>query len=214
MRECYFELTYVSFIWSSQVMNVEFMHLTLKLCSNNPKCKSLSSLQPKKACKVKSNIKSLLMFHQHWWNYPTLVPGHTINREFYRIVVKEEWDSTVHKSGYKWHKNERVLHLVNVRSYCFHNAAVVTKNNMAVVPHPPYLPGLDPCNFFLFPKMKIRLNRQRLYATEKIQTEMETVLKTHKKKTSEWILIVPEMLVVNKIQVWHDCIQLHFTNFR
>jgi hypothetical protein len=33
---------------------------------------------------------------------------------------------------------------------------------MMVVPHPPHLPDLAPCDFFLFPKMKIKLNGQAL----------------------------------------------------
>ena len=28
------------------------------------------------------------------------------------------------------------------------------KNNMTVIPHPPYSPNLAPCDFFLFPHMK------------------------------------------------------------
>jgi hypothetical protein len=33
----------------------------------------------------------------------------------------------------------------------------LTKNKMAVVPHPMYSPDLAPCDFFLLPKMKIKL---------------------------------------------------------
>jgi hypothetical protein len=28
---------------------------------------------------------------------------------------------------------------------------------MAVIPHPPYSPDLEPCDFFLYPKMKLKL---------------------------------------------------------
>ena len=30
----------------------------------------------------------------------------------------------------------------------------LAKNNMTVIPHPPYSPDLAPCDFFLFPRMK------------------------------------------------------------
>jgi hypothetical protein len=31
------------------------------------------------------------------------------------------------------------------------------KKNIPVVPHPPYSPDLDPCDFYLFPKLKSKL---------------------------------------------------------
>jgi hypothetical protein len=34
----------------------------------------------------------------------------------------------------------------------------VTNNNIVIVPHPPYLPDLIPCDFTLFAKLKMRLN--------------------------------------------------------
>jgi histone-lysine N-methyltransferase SETMAR len=30
-------------------------------------------------------------------------------------------------------------------------------NNMVIVPHPPYSPDLAPCDFALFPKLKMKL---------------------------------------------------------
>jgi hypothetical protein len=33
-------------------------------------------------------------------------------------------------------------------------------NKMAFVPHPPYSPDLAPCDFFLFPKIKINFKGQ------------------------------------------------------
>jgi histone-lysine N-methyltransferase SETMAR len=36
----------------------------------------------------------------------------------------------------------------------------LTDNNMTVVPHPPYSPNLAPCEFFLFPKLKMKLKGQ------------------------------------------------------
>ncbi|PNF20723.1 hypothetical protein B7P43_G17374 [Cryptotermes secundus] len=58
----------------------------------------------------------------------------------------------------------------------------LAKNKMAVVPHPQYLPDLAPCDFFLFPKMKIKLKGRRFDTVEKIQAETQTVLNTLTKK--------------------------------
>jgi len=48
---------------------------------------------------------------------------------------------------------------------------------MTVVPHPPYSPDLAPSDFFLFPKMKIKLKGQRFQTVEEIQAELQAVLK-------------------------------------
>jgi hypothetical protein len=46
---------------------------------------------------------------------------------------------------------------------------------MAVIPHSPYSPDLAPCDFFLFPKMKLKLKGCR-FDTIEIQAESQTVL--------------------------------------
>jgi hypothetical protein len=47
---------------------------------------------------------------------------------------------------------------------------------MAVIPHPPYSPHLAPCDFFVFPKMKLNLKGRRFDTNEEIQTESQRVL--------------------------------------
>jgi hypothetical protein len=47
---------------------------------------------------------------------------------------------------------------------------------MAVIPHPPYSPDLAPCDFFLFPKMKLKLKGRRFDTIEEIQAESQRVL--------------------------------------
>jgi hypothetical protein len=49
---------------------------------------------------------------------------------------------------------------------------------MAVIPHPPYPPDLAPCDFFLFPKMKLKLKGRRFDTIDEIQAESQTVLDT------------------------------------
>jgi transposase len=45
-------------------------------------------------------------------------------------------------------------------------------------PPPPYSPDLAPCDFFLFPKMKIKLKGRRFSTVEEIQAKSQKVLKT------------------------------------
>jgi hypothetical protein len=49
---------------------------------------------------------------------------------------------------------------------------------MAVLPHPPYSPDLAPCDFFLLPKMKLKLKGRQFDTIEKIQAESEGMLDT------------------------------------
>jgi hypothetical protein len=49
---------------------------------------------------------------------------------------------------------------------------------MAVIPHTPYCPDLAPCDFFLFPKMKLKLIGCWFDTTEEIQAESRRVLDT------------------------------------
>jgi hypothetical protein len=44
---------------------------------------------------------------------------------------------------------------------------------MITLPHPPYLPDLVPCDFFVFPKKKMQFDR-----VEEIQRESQNVLGT------------------------------------
>jgi hypothetical protein len=47
---------------------------------------------------------------------------------------------------------------------------------MTTVPHPAYSPDLAPCNFCMFPKMKVRLKGRHFVSIEEIQAESQQVL--------------------------------------
>jgi hypothetical protein len=53
---------------------------------------------------------------------------------------------------------------------------------MAVSPHPPFSPDLVPCDFFLFPKLKLRMKGRRFDTIEEIQEKSQRVLDTIKKR--------------------------------
>jgi hypothetical protein len=42
---------------------------------------------------------------------------------------------------------------------------------MAVIPHGPYSPYFAPCDFYLYPKMKLKLKGLRFDTIEEIQAE-------------------------------------------
>jgi hypothetical protein len=49
---------------------------------------------------------------------------------------------------------------------------------MAAISHPPYSPDLAPCDFFLFPKIKLKLKGRQFDTIEEIQSESQSVLDT------------------------------------
>jgi hypothetical protein len=47
---------------------------------------------------------------------------------------------------------------------------------MAVIPHPPYSPDLAPCDYFLFPYIKLKLKGRRFDTIEEIHGKSLRVL--------------------------------------
>jgi hypothetical protein len=47
---------------------------------------------------------------------------------------------------------------------------------MVIVPHPPYLPDLAPCDFALFPKLKMKLKGRHFETVSDIQRDLQAVL--------------------------------------
>jgi len=53
----------------------------------------------------------------------------------------------------------------------------LAKNNMTVIPRPPYSPDLVPCNFFPFPHMKGQMKGKRFADTSRVKKKTLEVLK-------------------------------------
>ena len=58
-----------------------------------------------------------------------------------------------------------------------HAMQFFTKFNITCVPHPPYRPGLAPCDFFLFPSLKAKLRGIRFETSEAVLKKNEAILK-------------------------------------
>jgi len=60
------------------------------------------------------------------------------------------------------------------------HAALLTRwfltDYMAVLSHPPYSPDFAPSDFFLFPKLKLKLKGLRFQTLEEIQAESQAIL--------------------------------------
>jgi hypothetical protein len=78
-----------------------------------------------------------------------------------------------------WQQNNWLLHHDYIPSHTsFFIREFLTKYNMTLVPHPSYLPDLAPCDFSLFPRLKIKLQGRRFDTTEVIEAESQAVLNT------------------------------------
>jgi transposase len=78
-----------------------------------------------------------------------------------------------------WREQTWLLHHDNAPAHTFILAQqFLAKYKMAVIPYPPYSPDLAPCDFFLFPKMKLKLKGRRFDTTEEIHAESPRVLDT------------------------------------
>ena len=135
----------------------------------------------------KSKLKTMFIcfFDQegivHWEFVP---PGMTVNADFYCDVLRRLRENVQCKRPQKMAKPEphypprqcpgsQVL-----QSF----AVFLAKNNMTVIPHPPYSPNLAPCEFFLFPKLKLQMKGRTFDTTEEIQEESQPVLNTIPKR--------------------------------
>jgi hypothetical protein len=56
----------------------------------------------------------------------------------------------------------------------------VTNNNLVVIPHPPSLLNLIPCDIALFPKLKMELKGQHFETASDIQRESQVLLNSIK----------------------------------
>jgi hypothetical protein len=77
-------------------------------------------------------------------------------------------------------KNWLLHHNYTLSHTSFITGEVFTKNNMTTNLHQPYSPDLGPCNFPVFPHLKIKLKDHHFATTEAIKAESHEVLNTHR----------------------------------
>jgi len=141
--------------------------------------KSPGSPWMKKARQVRSNIKSMLIcfFDQKGIVHKEFVPpGQTVKAAFYIEVLKCLRENVRRKWPNQWQNITRPLHHDNAPAHvALLTRRFLTDNNKTVVPHRLYSPDLATSDFFLFPKLKIKLKRRR-FQMEEIQAESQAIL--------------------------------------
>ena len=105
--------------------------------------------------------------------------GQTVNAGFYCNVLRHLREDIRRKRPELWCACNWLLHDDNAPS---HHALVtcefLTHNSIITLLHLPYSPDLAPCNFFLFPKMKLQEKGRHFDRVEDIQRESQNVLGT------------------------------------
>jgi hypothetical protein len=79
-----------------------------------------------------------------------------VNGKFYLDILRQMRENTQRKR--QWHNNSWTLHHDNDPA----------STNTTAIPHPPYSPDLAPCDFILFPKMKLKIKGRCFKSTEEI----------------------------------------------
>ena len=118
----------------------------------------------------------ICFFDQEGIVHQEFVPsGMTVNADFYCDVLRRLRENVRRKRAQKWRNQNLIIHNDNVPAHrSFKVSLFLAKNNMTLIPHPPYSPDLAPCDFFLFPKLKLRMKGQTFDTIEEIRITVGT----------------------------------------
>jgi len=161
--------------------------------------------KPKKPRQSRSKIKVMLtvFFDYHGVVYSEFLPeGQTVNKEYYLNVMKRLRENIRRKRPDLWKDNSWFLHHDNAPS---HKAIVVqeflAKNSTNVIEQAPYSPDMAPCDFFLFPKLKLPLRGRRFESIEAIKENSLKELKA----IPQWAY---QRCMEDWVCRWNHCIAL------
>ena len=95
--------------------------------------------------------------------------GQTINKEYNLEVLRRLRDAVRRKRTDMWTGKNWQLHHDNAPAHSAHVIkGCLAKNSMALARQPPYSSDLTPCDFWLFPKLKITLEGKRFQSRKDI----------------------------------------------
>ena len=171
---------------SSQVMKASFMLTTQRqnynlrngrvLCLQDPKkhvCKKANWRQCSFVSLTKRGSYTGNLSHLEWRSMQTSTV----------ISLRRLCENVRRKRLQKWQNQNLIIHHDNAPAHrSFKVSQFLAKNNMTVIPHPPYSPNLAPCDFCLFPKLKLWMKGQRFDTIEEVQEELQRVLDTIPKR--------------------------------
>jgi len=120
--------------------------------------KTQNSPRPKKARVSRSQVKTMLMCffdHKGTVHYEFIAQGQTVNQQCYLEVLTRLRESARRKRPGLW-PDKWILHHDNAPAHdALRVREFLPKNSITKIDHPPYSPDLTPCDFWLFPKLKM-----------------------------------------------------------
>ena len=143
--------------------------------------KSPISPHAKKARQLRSTIKVIMIvfFDLDGILRAEFVPRNTtVNSEYYKELLECLRNDLCRKWPEKW-ANSFILHHDNTPCHTsFLVQQFLSNKNITVCPYPPYSLDLAPCNFWLFPEVKMTMKGKRFESIQDIEVATTAQLKT------------------------------------
>ncbi|GBO20057.1 Mariner Mos1 transposase [Araneus ventricosus] len=102
-------------------------------------------------------------------HYEFISECQTVNKEPYPEILKRLRDAIRRKRPEKWATNDWFLSHHNAPS---HRALIVKKylarHSITTLEHPVYSPDLEPAEFYLFPRLKMKLKGHRFMDSDEV----------------------------------------------
>ena len=145
--------------------------------------------RPKKERQSRSHVKSILIIFfdcEGVVHYEFAPRGQTVNKEYYVEVLKRLRNAVRRKLLRFWSSGDWPFHHDNAPA---HSSNLVhqflAKHKIVQLRQPSYSPDIAPCDFFMFPKMKMALKGKRFDDIETIQSNATRELKAIPKSAFE-----------------------------
>lgn len=126
--------------------------------------------------------------------------GATVNRHCYMEILRHLSNSIHRKHPKLWRRKNWLL--LHNNSTAHHSVLVqeeLVKQQVTVLPHPPYSSDLAPCDFFFFPHLREKLCRHRFQSAEEIVTATREAVRDLPANIFQWCFQHP-------YQRWQTCI--------
>jgi len=132
-----------------------------------------------KSASIRSNIVMIVCIDLHGIVRAEFVPRNTtVNSEYYEGLLEHLINDVHRKRPEKW-ANGFILHHDNAPC---HTSLLVqqflSNKNITVCPHPPYSPGVAPCDFWFLPKVKMTMKGKCFESIQDIEAATTVQLKT------------------------------------
>jgi len=142
--------------------------------------KKFSSSEESRHEQIQGENNDYCFFNSRGFVHKEFVPpGQTVNHAFYKDVLERlrkrvQRVRTDFADDWVMHHDNAPAHTaLSVREF-------LAKKNIPVLPHPPYSPDLAPCEFYPFPKLKLKLKGHQFGPIQNIQQTVTDDLNTHK----------------------------------